>query len=395
MKFVIVVAAGMADEPQEQLGGATPLEAAQTPNLDALAADGRVGQVQTAPADGGPDPGWAMLSVLGYDPRIHFSGTGVLDAAAAGIELAPEEWAFRCDFVSLRERTVVDLTAGRISAAETALLLDSLSKCFDPGQVRFAGGVGRCGTMIVRPVGPFHVSCRPPWEVTRRRIDECMPAGEGGDQLRQVIERSIEAFSDHEINRIRLDLGENPASVVWPWGGGRRHDMPSFDSVFHLGGAAVCEANHVRGLAQSIGWRLVQVQSASGGFAADCAARAAAALAAAEDADVVLVHVEESAEASLMGDVMRKVLCIEDIDARLIAPLRDWVAQSEERRLLVLADAALHAASQCYGKEPVPFLMSRQNVASARPFAFTEKGAQQSGLLVSEGHHLMSYFLRG
>ena len=394
MKYVIVVAAGMADEPQGFPEGATPLEVARTPNLDALAATGRVGLVRTIPQEFGDDPGAAVFSILGYDPKRHYEGRGAWEAAGAGLSLEPDEWGVRCDLVTVHEGKLIDFAAGHVGTPEAEELLKALNEQIDASTVRLAAGLGYRNAMAVRPKGAFEVTCTSPQSAIGRPVDECVPQGEGASILSDVMNASVRVFADHEVNRVRADLDENPATMLWPWGPSRKRDLPPFSSLHKLSGAVVCAVNYVRGIAESAGCRSVPVGGATGHYDTDYAAKARAAIDALEDADIVLVHVEAPAEASLEGDVRQKVRCIEDVDLMLVAPLREWAEADTDRRLMVLPDCAVHVSSQQYGSEPVPFVISKPRFSAARSVPFTEKGAAVSALYVSDGHELLQYFLR-
>ena len=394
MKFAIIVASGLTDRPQETLGGATPLEAARTPHLNAIAQTGRVGLVRTVPEAPGMDAGAGLLSILGYDARRHYHGRGGIEALGAGLEVHPEEWGLRCDFVTFGNDTFVDFSAGHISTAEAAELLDALTSELDCPQVRFAAGLGHRGAMVARPEGAFDVTCRAPMETMGRTPGACLPEGEGSGLLRRVFEVSREVFDGHDVNRVRLDLDERPASAVWPWGPGPAVSLASFESRYGLRGVAVSALRYVHGLAKAIGWGCPVVEGTDGCFDTDYAAKTASAIDALREVDIAMVHVDSIADASMQGDVALKLRCIEDLDAMVVGPLREWT-DGGDRRLLILPDCSQWLAPQQQVHEPVPFLMSRQRVASARPRPFTEKGAADSGLVVEDGHQLMQYFLRG
>ena len=243
MKYAVLIADGMADEPLEELFGKTPLEAARTPRMDELAQKGQVGLCRTVPVGMTPASDVASLSILGYDPRRYYTGRGSLEAANLGVTLQEEEVAFRCNLITVEKGKIVDYSAGHISTQEASVLIDSLNKQFRKKGVRFYTGSSYRHLLVVKksfsPTGRFDITANGPHTLIGSEVEKYLPQGEGADFLKQLMVRSQEILADHEVNKVRLDLGENPANMIWLWGPGTRTSLPSFEERFGLRGAVI------------------------------------------------------------------------------------------------------------------------------------------------------------
>jgi len=399
MKYCVIVPDGMADYPVAQWKNRTPLAAARTPNLDAVSAEGRLGRVQTIPRPTRERAlpclsDVAILSILGYDPKVHYTGRAPLEVLAMGLDLHPEETAFRCNLITVSEGVVADNCAGHVSTKEAEVLLALLEKEVASLGVRFHHEAAYRSVMICRVSDPEQIECAPPHEVLGERIEDHVPRGGGSDLLVHVMRKSFELFDGHDINNVRIDLGENPANMAWLWGHGQRPRMPSFEKQFGLKGAVVCAVAHVRGLAMAVGWDVVDVPGATGYYDTNYEAKGEAAVRALEDHDIVLVHVEATDEAGHAGDAEQKKACIERVDAAIIGPVVKRLREFGEWRLMVLPDHFTPVAERTHTRAPVPFLIAGTGIVSVLSAPFTEAAAERSDLSIAYGHELMPYFLR-
>jgi len=299
-KYAIIVPDGAADEPIELFGGKTALEAAETPNMDRITTQGRQGLVRTVP--GGMDPGSdvAQMSLLGYDPARYYTGRAPIEAAAQGIKLGASDWVFRCNLVTIADGKMADHSAGHITTEEGASLLRDLQTRITDERLSFHPGVSYRHLLVCRGMD-FDVRTYPPHDHIGTAVEKLLPRGKGADMLIELMNLSRQVFADHDVNRVRRDLGENQVSSIWLWGQGKRAHLESFRKRFDISGAAITAVDLVRGLARLVGFDLIEVPGATGLFDTNYQGKAAAAIKALEDHDLVFVHIEAPDEASHGG----------------------------------------------------------------------------------------------
>lgn len=392
MKYAVVIPDGMADRPLERLDGRTPIEAAATPNLDRVAQHGRLGLVCHTPAELPPGSDVAILSVLGYDPARYYTGRAPLEAASRGIELAPGEMVFRCNLVTVDDDTMADHSAGNISSTEAAVLVDLLNDNLATDAIRFHAGVGYRHLMVYRG-GPQGIECTPPHDILDQRISPHLPVGEGAGVLIDLMQRSRDILAGTDINDVRVDLGENPATMIWLWGGGTQPDLPSFTSRYGKSGAVIAAVDLVRGIGLSIGLTVVDVEGATGYLNTDYAAKGRAAIEALDAHDVAIVHIEAPDEAGHSGNIQAKVDAIEAVDERIIGPILDYLETCGDRRLLVLPDHPTPIDLRTHVHDAVPFACCGTGVDEPSGRLYSEANAAETGLVVDPGHELMGRFL--
>jgi 2,3-bisphosphoglycerate-independent phosphoglycerate mutase len=400
MKYVVLVADGMADRPIEALGGRTPLEAAKTPNIDLLATCGEIGLVQTTPAGFLPGSDVAHLSILGYDPREFYSGRGPLESAGMEVSLNEGDVAFRCNLVTLRDRQkgyafnelssrvfLEDPTAGRIGDEEARELIDLLNNLLGSDQIQFYAGKGYRHLMVWAH-GASKVECLPPYRLLDREIVSGFPRGADKGILKKLIQSAFTVLSDHPMNEERIARGERPANAVWFWGAGREIPFPPFSKRFAKRGALISEADLLRGLGRKAGMQVIEV---SGG---DDAAKVKAASEALDGHDLVYLHFEACDVAGHAGNLQSKMEAIENFDRQLVGPLISQMKEKGPWRLLLLSDHATLVSTRDAVADPVPFLLCHGLDGKRGERAFSEREAAGSALFWSEGHRLMEHFLK-
>lgn len=393
MKYAIVVPDGMADRPVPRLGGRTPLEVAAKPHMDRVAACGRLGLVSHTPPPLPPGSDVAMLSLLGYDPTQCYTGRAPLEAASMGIELGPTDVAFRCNLVTVDGDTLVDHSAGHIDTREAAVLVDLLNQELATDTLRFYPGVGYRHLMVYRGTEPLAAECTPPHDILDQPIARHLPRGAGAGLLKRLMERSRDLLAAHDINDVRIDLGENPANMIWLWGGGTRPALQPFAERFGLHGAAIAAVDLVRGLATCLGLDVIRVEGATGYIQTNFAGKGQAAIEALARYDLVFVHIEAPDEAGHQGNIQAKVDAIEAIDKHIVGPLHAALEARGHYRLLVLPDHPTPLEVRTHVAEPVPFAYCGTNVPEPSGRHFTEANAAETGLTVQPGHQLMRLFL--
>ncbi len=400
MKYAIIIPDGCADEPQESLGGRTPLQAAHTPAMDAVAGAGVVGRANHTPRVLPPGSDVANLSLLGYDPLKHYTGRAPLEAAAQGIELGPDDWAVRCNLVTVEDQGMKDFTADHISSAEAAELLASMQEHLGDDRLQLYPGVGYRNLLVYRPTDdelPFSPDTRttPPHDLTDKSVLDDYPRGPGSDLLSRLMNDSATVFAEHPVNLRRREAGKLPATNIWLWGLGRIPRLTPFADLHGKQGAMITAVDLLRGLAVLLGWRRIEVPGATGYTDTDYAAKGRYAVEALDNVDLVCVHVEATDEASHEGDVEAKVTALEEIDRHIVAPLVDALRKRAEHRILVTPDHPTPLRTKTHSHGDVPFAIAGTGVEADEATTYDDPTAARSELAMDEGWRLMRYFLAG
>ncbi|MEI8228771.1 MAG: cofactor-independent phosphoglycerate mutase [Planctomycetota bacterium] len=407
MKYVIVIPDGAADVAQASLGGKTPFQAARTPALDALAARGRVGLTNHVPDSLPPGSEVACMSLMGYDPLAYFTGRAPLEAAAQGITLGPDDWAVRCNLVTIAEANgesvMEDFTAGHVTTAEATELLAAAQRGLATDFPELAGwefkpGVSYRNLLLYRGrpgSAPFDGSLRatPPHDLMDKSVADSFPRGTGSRLLTDIMARSAGWLAGHPVNRARIAAGQRPATHVWLWGVGRAPAMEPFTKKYGMSGTMITAVDLLRGLAALAGWKRLEVPGATGYLDTDYAAKGRAAIAELATSDLVCVHVEAPDEASHQGDAAEKVKAIEEIDAKIVAPLLKHLAGLGDHRILVCPDHPTFISTKTHSRGPVPFVMAGSGIAPSGQRTYDELAAAAGQVTIEPGWKLMGEFL--
>jgi len=392
-KYVIIIPDGAADYPLDCFDGKTILQVADIPNTDKISINGKQGIVQTIPPDMPPGSDVAQMSLLGYDPVQYYPGRAPIEAAAQGIKLAPDEWVFRCNLVTIADGKMADHSAGHISTEEAARLIRELEAALGEQNLRFYAGVSYRNLCVIGGV-KFDVETQPPHDIIGQKVSKNLPHGKNADILNDIMARSQQLFENHEMNRVRRDLGENPVSGVWLWGQGQAAHLESFKKRFGLKGAAITAVDLVKGLAKLIGFDVIDVPGATGYFDTNYVGKADAAIKALQDHDLVFVHVEAPDEAGHSGNAELKKKAVEMIDKHVVGPVHEALKEYESWRILVMPDHPTPVETQAHTDDPVPFAMAGAGVNGILHRPFSEENAYQSGFRVDNGFEMMEYFLK-
>ena len=392
-KYAIIVPDGAADEPLEQFDGKTAIEAAQTPNMDKISTVGRQGLVRTVPDDMEPGSDVAQMSLLGYDPRRYYSGRAPIEAVARNIKLAPQDWVFRCNLVTIADGKMVDHSAGHISTAEAGSLIKELDGQLGGEQICFHVGVSYRHLLVFKGM-EFAVQTYPPHDYIGTAIEKLLPRGKGAELLIDLMARSQQIFTDHDVNKVRRDLGENQVSSIWLWGQGRKAQLERFQKRFGLKGAAITAVDLVKGLARLIGFDLIDVPGATGFIDTNYQGKASAAIEALDKYDIVFVHIEAPDEASHGGNAEMKKKAIEQVDKHIVGPVFEAIQKYERWRILVIPDHPTPVRTCGHSAEPVPFAMAGDGISGILHAPFGETNAARSGFRINNGFELMEFFLK-
>jgi 2,3-bisphosphoglycerate-independent phosphoglycerate mutase len=398
MKYALIIPDGAADERQDSLGGRTPLEAARTPHMDAVARGGLVGQADHVPVSmpSGSDVG--TMSLFGYDPHRYHSGRAPIEAAAQGIELGPLDWAIRCNLVNVTGGRMRSFTAAQIPSDLARELIQSLQKdqCGSPTW-KFHPGVSYRNLLIYRSRGeaaPFgrETQTTPPHDITDQLVADFLPAGPGSAELQALMDRSVGVLAGSVRNQQRTGQGELPATQIWLWGFGKTPAMEPFLQRFGKTAAVITAVDLLRGLGRLLGWKIVEVPGATGYVDTDYAAKGRYAIAALREVDLVVVHVEASDEASHEGDSAKKVQVLERIDADIVGPIHHFLQSQGDYRLLICPDHPTFLRTKTHSHGPVPFALCGTGVTPDAATDYNEISAGGSVVFLP-GYELMPFFL--
>ncbi|UCE62255.1 MAG: cofactor-independent phosphoglycerate mutase [Phycisphaerales bacterium] len=394
MKYAIVIPDGAADEPVAKLEGKTPLQVARKPNIDWIAANGHQGCVVTVPKGFLPGSDVAIMSLLGYDPAVCYSGRAPLEAAARGISTLADQLIFRCNFVTVVDGLMEDFTAGHISQAESVRLIAELNNHLGGDQCEFHPGISYRNLMVASVSAEVKPTCTPPHDFPGQPVAKHLPKGPGSEWVKGIMDRARGVLERHEVNFVRRDLGENPASDIWLWGQGRPKVFESFLSRFGLSGAVIAAVDLIRGFAKNAGLEVIDVPGATGYLDTDYAAKGAAAVDALDSFDLVIVHVEAPDEAGHLGNVDEKIKAIEQVDQHVVGPVLEKLRSFARWKILVAADHPTPVERKIHTATPPPFCIAGHAVQAVLGEQLSEPTARASDLKIDPAHELMEYFLR-
>lgn len=387
----------MADESRPELGNRTLLEAAHTPNMDAMAHEGITGTVYTVPAGMAPGSDVANLSILGYDPVRYYRGRAPLEAASIGVELGPDDVAFRCNLVTLEmsggAAIMEDYSAGHITTSEGATLIAGLQRELGSELIRFYPGKSY-RHLTVWKGGPEGLHLTPPHDILSRPVEDYLPKGEGSDQLLGLMKRSQQWLKDHPVNRKRREEGNKSADSIWLWGSGKASRMPSFKEKYGLEGAAIAAVDLVMGIARCLKLRTIEVPGATGYLDTNYAGKVDYGLEALKGgADFLYLHVEAPDETGHEGDLEKKLRAIEDFDRLVVGRMLEGLKGVGEHRVLMLPDHYTPLSIRTHTSDPVPFAMCGAGLDAEGEESFCEKLTGRSKRVFKDGYKLMDFFL--
>ncbi|MFW5838236.1 MAG: cofactor-independent phosphoglycerate mutase [Desulfovibrionaceae bacterium] len=392
MKTLFLIADGMGDWPLDELGSKTVMQAARTPNMDKLAADGLVGRAATIPPGMPPGSDIANMALLGFDPARLHTGRGPIEAAAQGLDLGPDDLVWRLNLVTVTDMTLegrmLDYSAGHIPTGQAEALIKKLQENVDDETFSFVPGI-QYRHLLLQPGGALApeaaLSIRPPHDITDQPIRPDLMTFSKSPHLWDLV------FEAHEV----LARPDNPAkaNAVWPWGQGRPLLLPDFKEEFGLVGAVISAVDLIKGLGRAAGMEVLEVEGATGLLDTNYEGKVAAALDFLTRGDFVFLHVEAPDECGHAGDPAAKIEAIERFDERVAAPLLAAL-DPKETAFLVACDHLTPIARRTHVDDPVPFLLAGPGVAPSGVPEFSEKAAESSGLLVNPGHGLLAFALK-
>ncbi len=388
-KYLFLVPDGAADYPLDELGGKTVLEAARIPHMDMLAERGVCGTAITVPSGMPAGSDVANLSLLGYDPRVYYTGRGPLEAASLGVTAGPGETIFRCNLITVRDDVLVDYSADHVTTEEARELMRAVEGALGRPGLHFYPGMSYRHLMVIE--GDYGAAtCRPPHDVVGQPLREVMPTGPGSGEIVGLIQASEAVLRNHPVNQKRLAEGKNPANRIWPWGQGLMPDLPGFEEMHGKSGAMITAVDLLKGLGICAGLTIVTVPGATGYFDTDYAAKARYALESLNFADMAFVHVEASDEAGHLGDAGIKVEALEDFDNLVVGTILEGLGNTGgDYRVLVAPDHFTPVVLKTHVPDPVPFAIWGPGIKPDACGAFNEHAVQSGSYRDIEGWELM------
>lgn len=404
MKYLLVIGDGMADNPVPELAGKTPIEAADTPCMDALCKKGHTGTVRTIPegVSPGSDPG--ILSIFGYDPRVYLRGRSPLEAASCGILLAPEELSYRCNMVSLEGDGPLSQRRMRSHSTDSICGEDSIELLtYLLADERFAAAVERHGFQFHKTPSFRHILVQrgghiegfhatPPHDILGQPVGEYLPTGPGSEALRELMELSVQVLAHAPRNAQRERAGLLRADGIWPWAEGAATILPPFAERFGKSGSVISGAPLVQGIAVLAGMDTPRVEGATGTIDTNYEGKVAAARDALATHDFVCVHIEAPDECTHCGDLTGKLKSIEYVDQRVLAPMLGALeGGAEPFRILVMPDHKTLMETRTHDGDPVPYLIYDSRDTQGSGLVYSEASAALAGTHIDDGHTIMEH----
>ena len=399
MKYIVMLCDGMADYPLKELNGKTPMAAAFKPNMERLAKKATAGIVKTVPESLNPGSDVANLSAMGYDPVSCYTGRSPLDAMSIGIDMAPDDIAFRCNLVTLSDdvpfekKVMADYSAQEITTAEAAEIIKAVNEAFENDKIKFYSGVSYRHCMIWHK-GPNGLGLTPPHDISDRVIGEYLPKN---DTLLSMMKKSYEVLKNHPVNIERKKRGLNPANAIWLWGEGTRPAIPNFKEMFGLKGSVISAVDLIKGIGITAGLDVINVEGATGNITTNFANKGKAALKSLVENgnDYVYIHVEAPDECGHRGEIDNKVKSIEFIDRDIVGPLTKGLEEAgEDYTIMVLPDHPTPISTKTHARDAVPFIIYRSNEPVEGIDTFSEEAAAKTGLYIPNGPELSKLFLK-
>lgn len=396
MKYVLILGDGMADRPIKELGEKTPLEASKTPCMDELAAVSEIGLLNTIPEGMKPGSDTANLSVLGYDPKIYYTGRSPLEALSIGVDMKETDIAIRANIITVSEdsevyaeNTIVDHSSSEISTEDAAILLEACKKELENEIYHFYTGTSYRHLLIWE--GGKVKECTPPHDVLGQKVGDYLPEDK---MLRKMQEKSFEILKNHPLNQERKKAGLNPANSLWFWGMGTRPSLSSFEEKTGKKGVMISAVDLLKGIAVGASMENREVEGANGQLHTNYEGKAQAAVDALlkEGKDFAYIHVEAPDEMGHQGSFERKIEAIEYLDGRVIAYVKKALDESkEDYRMLILPDHPTPVAVRTHTSEPVPYLLYDSTKKETHTWKYNEAEAKASGNYIAQGFQMIEH----
>lgn len=395
MKYIIVLGDGMSDEPLAELGNKTPLMAAITPQMDLIAPKSELGLVYTIPEGMKPGSDTANLAVLGYDPKVYYSGRSPLEALSIGVEMKESDIALRCNIVTLsdddkpyEEKTIIDHSSSEISTEDAAVLLEAVKKELEREPYKFYRGTSY-RHLTIWDKGEV-IDLIQPHDILGRVIGDYLP--EQVD-FREMMKRSYDVLNNHPLNEQRKAQGLNKANSLWFWGAGTRPALTSFEEKNHKKGAMISAVDLLKGIAVGAGMKVIEVPGADGTLHTNYEGKAMAGVKVLleENYDFVYIHVEAPDEMGHQGSIPNKVKAIEYLDQRVIRIVMEEMSKAGvDYRMLIMPDHPTPIHCRTHTSDPVPYLLYDSTAEKQNSWTYDEEQGKLSGKKELQGYNIIN-----
>lgn len=401
MKYVVVLCDGMADYPVPALGGKTPMMCAKKPNIDALANKGEVGLVRTVAKGLKPGSDVANMSVLGFDPKLYYTGRSPLEAASIGVQLKDTDVTLRTNLVTLsdaenyEDKTMVDYCAGDISTAEAAEIMKDVERHFGNDRFTFYAGVSYRHCLVWANGTTELGDMTPPHDISGRVVGEYLSKAENAKELIAMMKESYDFLMEHPVNKKRIAEGKRPANSIWLWGEGKKPMLPSFYDTFGKKGAIISAVDLLKGIAKCADMEAPEVDGATGYIDTNFEGKAKAAVEALKNGcDFAYIHLEAPDECGHRNEPENKVKAIEMIDSRVLPIVLDGLSKiGEDYKIMVLPDHPTPIVTQTHASDPVPYVIYHKNNEKSGVPTVNEETAKATGVFLENGPDIMKKFL--
>ena len=401
MKYLVLLCDGMADTPNAALSGKTPMECADKPFMDKLAAVSEAGMCRTVAKGLKPGSDVANLSVMGYDPAVCYTGRSPLEAASIGVDLKPTDVALRCNIVTLSDsepyesKTMVDYCSGDISTEEARLIIETVEKELGSDIYKFYSGVSYRHCLVVKNGTTDLGNMTPPHDISGKVIGEYLSRSENAAELIGLMKKSYEILKDHPVNIARREKGLHEANSIWLWGEGRKPALENFKEKNGVSGCVVSAVDLLKGIGICAGMDTPEVEGATGYLDTNFEGKAKAGIDAFKNGtDLVYLHFEAPDECGHRGEPENKVKAVEYIDRRALKPMLEYLEGSgDDFRILIMPDHPTPLDTMTHSAEPVPYIIYDSRVKKNGIPSFTEKNAAATGIFVEHGPDIMKKLL--
>ena len=401
MKYLVLLCDGMADTPNAALSGKTPMECADKPFMDKLAAVSEAGMCRTVAKGLKPGSDVANLSVMGYDPAVCYTGRSPLEAASIGVDLKPTDVALRCNIVTLSDsepyesKTMVDYCSGDISTEEARLIIETVEKELGSDIYKFYSGVSYRHCLVVKNGTTDLGNMTPPHDISGKVIGEYLSRSENAAELIGLMKKSYEILKDHPVNIARREKGLHEANSIWLWGEGRKPALENFKEKNGVSGCVVSAVDLLKGIGICAGMDTPEVEGATGYLDTNFEGKAKAGINAFKNGtDLVYLHFEAPDECGHRGEPENKVKAVEYIDRRALKPMLEYLEGSgDDFRILIMPDHPTPLDTMTHSAEPVPYIIYDSRVKKNGISSFTEKNAAATGIFVEHGPDIMKKLL--
>ena len=390
----------MADYPVPALGGKTPMMAAKKPNFDSLASKSEVGLVRTVAPGLKPGSDVANLSVLGYDPKVCYTGRSPLEAVSIGVDLLDDDVTLRCNIVTLsdeenyEDKTMIDYSAGDISSAEAKEIIDTVQEAFGNDIFRFYNGVSYRHCLVWHKGTTDLGNMTPPHDISGKVIGEYLSDSENAKELIDMIKKSYDLLKNHPTNLKRISEGKRPANSIWLWGEGNKPRLEAFEKEYGLKGSIISAVDLLKGIGLSAKMSVPDVEGATGYIDTNFEGKARKAVEELENgSDLVYIHIEAPDECGHRNEPENKVKAIEMIDSRVLPIILEGLEKYDDYKIMILPDHPTPIVTMTHASDPVPYMIYHKKNEKKGVETINEETAKETGNFIENGPTIMRHFI--